>query len=484
MFQYIIKRIIIFLPTLLVISLVTFSISAFAPGDPIKEMLTSQSGEGQSANIQASEKAYMELRKKFNLDLPIFYFATSTLANTDTLHRIAKKPHRENLKRMVSQYGNWPQIENYYKALKEYEFAVYGTEKDSENAAALIKLKDGASSLLVSHQKDKIDNGMEAIPALLAQAPSLNTVQPAFDNLKAKYSEMQEKKSTWKNYIPTLQFYGTKNQYHRWFFGDKPLFGDGDGKWSSKGFIRGDFGISYKDQRPVANVLIDAVKITFKISLFSILLTYIFAIPLGIFSAVRRGTMFDQVSTTMLFILYSLPGFWLATLGVIYICGGDGLAIFPPAYKPDFSGGILKDFPQWVYYISLPLIIMTLGSLAYLARQMRGGVINVFGQDYIRTARSKGLSEKSVVWKHALRNSLLPIITLFASVFPATIGGSIIMETIFSIPGMGKMAFEAVVARNYPIVYAVVMFSSILTLVGYLVADILYAVVDPRISYK
>jgi peptide/nickel transport system permease protein len=114
---------------------------------------------------------------------------------------------------------------------------------------------------------------------------------------------------------------------------------------------------------------------------------------------------------------------------------------------------------------------------------MRGAMINALTQDYVRTARAKGLDEKSVLWKHSFKNSLLPIITLFASVFPLAISGSIVLEIIFSIPGMGKLAFDALDARNYPVVYSVVMFSAILTLFGYLVADILYALVDPRISY-
>ncbi|MBL0079284.1 MAG: ABC transporter permease subunit [Bacteroidetes bacterium] len=135
-------------------------------------------------------------------------------------------------------------------------------------------------------------------------------------------------------------------------------------------------------------------------------------------------------------------------------------------------------------YLFLPLVCYTYGSLAFISRQMRGAVINSLGQDYVRTAKAKGLSQKVVLWKHAFRNSLLPIITLFANIFPLAISGSIVLEIIFSIPGMGKLAYEAILRRNYPIVFSVVMFSGILTLVGNLVSDILYAVVDPRISYS
>ena len=137
-----------------------------------------------------------------------------------------------------------------------------------------------------------------------------------------------------------------------------------------------------------------------------------------------------------------------------------------------------------MYHLALPLACWTYGSFAYLSRQMRGGMLSTLQADFIRTARAKGLAGKKVIWKHALRNSLLPIITLFASVFPLAISGGIVLEIIFSIPGMGKVGYEAVIFRNYPVVFAIMMFSAILTLVGYLVADILYAVVDPRISYS
>jgi peptide/nickel transport system permease protein len=132
----------------------------------------------------------------------------------------------------------------------------------------------------------------------------------------------------------------------------------------------------------------------------------------------------------------------------------------------------------------LPLFCWTYGGLAFVSRQMRGSMINSLSQDYIRTAKAKGVSERGVLWKHSFKNSLLPIITLFASVFPLAISGSIVLEIIFSIPGMGKLAFDALGARNYPVVYTVVMFSAVVTMLGYLVADICYALVDPRISYS
>jgi len=484
MFKYIIKRILIFIPTLLVVSLLTFALSSIAPGDPVEQMLSSQTGEGSSANLQANEQAYIEKRQELGLDLPIFYFSVGQMAVPDTLHRIPKRAHRDNLSRLINQHGNWNEISDYYYEIKEFEKEVYNVSRDSLTATPLINMKDAIKELYANYKGEDIERQLKEIPKFLAATPSMGTLQSGFDKLQSKHTAMTSKTSTWKNWIPSFKFYGTNNRYHHWFFGDKPWFGKDDGNWRSAGFVRGDFGISYKDQRPVSTVLWEAIRWTFGINIVAILITYLVAIPLGIFSARNKGSISDQVITTILFLLYALPVFWIGTLMIIYLCGGDYFDFFPPFFRPDLDGGLFSDIKELAYYLFLPMVCWVYAGFAYLSRQMRGGMLTVLGQDYIRTAKAKGLSENKIIWKHALRNSLLPIITLFASIFPRAIGGSIIIEILFSIPGMGKVGYEAVVARNYPIVFAVMMFASILTLVGYLVADILYAVVDPRISFN
>ncbi len=229
----------------------------------------------------------------------------------------------------------------------------------------------------------------------------------------------------------------------------------------------------------------DNIAVTMTISLISIFFTYLIAVPLGVFSARKKGKFSDNVTTTGLFILYSLPNFWIATLMIIYLCQPQYLNWFP-AYglgEVDPSMGFFERLGIRAYHIVLPLICWTYGSLAYLSRQMRGGMLNVLSLDYIRTARAKGLEENTVIWKHAFRNSLLPVITLFANVFPLMISGSIVIEVIFSLPGMGKMLLDAIVFKDFPVVFTLVMMTSLLTMIGYLIADILYAIVDPRITY-
>jgi peptide/nickel transport system permease protein len=471
MFKYIVKRIFIFIPTLLVISLVTFMLSTSVPGDPVEQMLNSNSEMGSSANAMASERAYIDKRKQLGLDLPVFYFSFTNSATPNNMHEIPKKFHRENLHRMVDIYGNWKEIEAYYHTIRKFELATGDTPRDSSNGDALIAIKDNIQKIYLNYDANALSVALTKIETELSSFPSLTALKAPFSDLKSAYYDGVIKKATpYKKYIPAMHWYGRANQYHQWI----------------TKFMTGDFGISYQDGRPVKNVLWDAVRWTVMLSILSIILTYLISIPLGIVSAARKDSKRDQTISTFLFMLYSLPNFWVATLLILFFGGGDFLGWFP-AYgvgQVDDGMSVMEVAGTRVYHLVLPMICFTYGGLAFLYRQMRGAMITTLSQDYIRTARAKGLDEKHVLWKHGFKNSLLPIITLFASVFPLAISGSIVIEIIFSIPGMGKLAYEALVARNYPIVYTVVMFSAILTLVGYLVADILYAVVDPRISYN
>ena len=471
MLTYIIKRIAIFIPTLFVISLVTFYLSVNVPGDPVEQMLNSNSEMGSAANAQASEKAYIEKRKQLGLDLPIFYFSLSNAAMPKNLYEIPKKFQRQNLERLIDKYGNWTEISAYYQSLRKLELTLADTKKDSTNADALITIKDKVQDLYLNYKENVIEAAFTSIAQNISTSSTLDAVNSDFQIVKNNFEKgVKEKATPYKKYIPTVHWYGTQNQYHQWI----------------TKFMLGDFGISYQDQRPVKKVIWEAVRWTVLLSIISIILTYIIAIPLGIQSAANKDSTGDKTVSTLLFMLYSLPVFWVATLLIMFLGGGDFLGWFPAYGVGDVSDSDSFMSVAWTrfYHLVLPMVCYTYGGLAFLYRQMRGAMINTLSQDYIRTARAKGLDEKTVLWKHAFKNSLLPIITLFANVFPLVISGAIIIESKFSIPGMGKTAIEAISARNYPMIYTIVMFSAILTMIGYLVADILYAVVDPRISYN
>jgi peptide/nickel transport system permease protein len=266
---------------------------------------------------------------------------------------------------------------------------------------------------------------------------------------------------------------------------DKPIW-TRYGIWL-KQVVTLDFGTSYKDHRPVIEKIAERLPITIELNLISIFLVYLIAIPIGVYSAVEQGTIRDKVMTVILFILYSLPNFWVAVLLIMFLGGGDFLDWFPiyGISSPGMEGAAFTA-RLWnhLWHLVLPVFCLSYGGLAGLSRFMRAGMLEVIRQDYIRTARAKGLPEKLVIFKHAMRNSIIPIITLLGYLLPGMLGGSIIIESIFSIPGMGQLSFEAVLSRDYPVVMAIATISAMLTLLGILISDLLYVWADPRITYE
>jgi peptide/nickel transport system permease protein len=364
MFQYVIRRVLLFIPTLFLITVISFGISRMAPGDPA-ELKAGVGSEGaQRGNQQLNEQIIKQIRAQWHLDKPIWYWS------------------------------------------------IFSDEKTPEG-----------------------------------------DLKPMSERLQWKWN-------------------GTNNQYHLWM---------GD-------LIRLDFGKSFQDQRPVIDKIVERLPVTAGLAIVAELLSFGIAVPIGIYSAAkqREGSKIDKVVSTTLFILYSLPVFWIGTMLIIFFGGGDFLSWFPN------NGMHGNDYPYptfWqnttdlFWHLILPVFCYTYAGLASLSRFMRSSMLEVIRQDYIRTARAKGLSEKIVVYKHALRNSLIPIITIMAGSLPALIGGAVVIETIFSIPGLGLLEFNALIARDYPVILAVFVISAVLTLVGILLADIVYSLVDPRIAF-
>ncbi len=536
MLKYILKRILVFIPTLIIISLMAFMISVNAPGDPVERLLTAAEGGGNSkVNKGDKERQRREIRQKLGLDIPVFYFSLGTAADCDTLYKIPSKEEQISLQRITRECGDWSKVSDYYYANKKILALQKAIVIDTNIEKKYPTLKTDFTTaefttrqLFEATDDTLIRTKYDTLTSLFAKYPSStngDTINMALTSLKGQittastaYKAVKSSTDGYKKYIPKLMLYGIGNQYHRWAFGncdakDHCDYKSGDECTSehlkynkfdtsfvcgrahkydcgkSHGVITGDWGLSYRDQQPISKRIGSKIKWSFILSMLSIFLAYIISIPLGIYAAYKRNSIFDRVSSVILFMLYSLPSFFVGTLLLVWFANPDNLNWFPSAGIQDDSTfnetwGLWASFKHHAPYLVLPLIIYTYSSLAFLSRQMRVGMVEVLGQDFIRTARAKGLDEKTVVLKHALRNGLLPVITIFASVFPAAIGGSVIVETMFSIPGIGLEIFESIQNYDYPMIVAVFTISGFLTLIGYLVSDILYAVVDPRISYK
>jgi peptide/nickel transport system permease protein len=248
-----------------------------------------------------------------------------------------------------------------------------------------------------------------------------------------------------------------------------------------------DFGFSYKDHRNVWDKIAERLPITIQLNIISIFLVYLIAIPCGIYSSTHEGSFVDKILTVGFFFLYSLPSFWVAVLLIMLFGGGDFWDVFP-VYGISSIGSETMSLLPWLidrmWHMVLPVVCLTYGGLAYLSRLTRAAMLEVIREDYVRTARAKGLSERVVIFKHAFRNALLPLITLLAFLLPSMFGGSVIIESIFSVPGMGQLGFESVLSRDYPVIMAITAISALLTLIGLLISDILYAALDPRIKLE
>ncbi|MCB0557367.1 MAG: ABC transporter permease [Lewinellaceae bacterium] len=469
MLQYLLKRILIFIPTLLVISLLAFGLSRAAPGDPVEMKLRGFGSDQQ--NLVNAERIYRETAAFLGLNKPAFYIGLSPAAYPDTLYNILKRDHRENLSKLIAQYGNWEQISAYYQQLLKMNYLLQKTagQQESNNFRSI---RSSIQQLFLAYSDTRITSLLEEAETLALQDSSLQAaLQEPILTLHSSYEAIKAKARPERLYIPDIKWYGLDNQYHNWL----------------AGFLKLDFGLSYYDSRPVADKMNDALFWTILINGMAILLAYLLSIPLGVFSAIWKGSVFDRSSTILLFILYSLPSFWIGTMLLVFFTTPEyGMDWFPSIGL----GNLPTEAPFWnrfwetASHLGLPVFCLSYGALAFISRQMRGGMLNVIRQDYIRTAWAKGLSSRSVIWKHAFRNALFPIITLFANIFPAVFAGSVAIEVIFNIPGMGKLTIDAITQRDWPVVYTVLMLSAILTMAGILVADFLYAWADPRVSYS
>ncbi len=244
--------------------------------------------------------------------------------------------------------------------------------------------------------------------------------------------------------------------------------------------LRGQLGNSFYYARPVTTVLMEALPNTLVLALFATLFSFAVAIPAGIVSAIKRNTPVDYAFSTISFIGVSLPSFWFGLLMILlFSLKLDWLPTSGMA-SLDVSGSVFLDR---VRHLVLPTLVLGMGTMASKMRYMRSSMLEVIRQDYVRTARAKGLSGFIVIAKHALRNALLPIITLLGFIIPSLVGGAAIVETIFGWPGVGRIAVQAAFTRDYPLMMGNLMLSSVMVILGSLVADVLYAVADPRIKY-
>jgi peptide/nickel transport system permease protein len=479
---YVIRRILLMIPTFFGISLVIFAVLNLAPGRPGSQ----QSADlAKNAKNEATAESYRIFREQFNLDKPVFLDTRFALSAEGVLADV-------RLAAGLSGGGSAEKIHAAERLEDLGEYAVPHLVRILREAEREPELRDATVYFLrlaaPRRLRDPFDRSpTEAVRAYNREVESENEqtrgLRYAADAPEPQKREVTQAWARWYEEHRARFEHGWKDKAGILFF---------DTRFAKywKNLVHLDFGVSLVSREPVLRTLVSKLRYSLSLSVGSLLLAYAIAIPLGIFSAVKKDTPADRALTLVLFMLYSLPSFFVATLLLYFFSEGSdfqALRLFPTGgWQAQDSADLttparLRDV---LWHLMLPMFCLTYGSLAALSRYMRTGLLDVIRADYIRTARAKGLSERSVIGKHALRNGLLPILTLLAGLLPAILGGSVIVEYIFGIPGMGLWVVDAIYQRDYNVILVVELFSTILVLVGVLLTDLSYALVDPRIRYE
>ncbi len=429
MIQYVIQRLLLAIPTLFGITLISFFIMHLAPGDPVDLFLGGASGgEGISTDRRADEeKIRQELRRQLGLDKPLHVQYLTWLSNL-VLH---------------------------VESLDEFDRV----------------------ALMVDDVMAQFDGEQRAELGGLEQQERKRRFLEILSERGTTRAEIVRTSAFWQS--AAIEVGGN----YAYTGAGLELFRTADLR-----FITLNFGRSFKDQQPVIKHIIDRLPITIEINVISLLIAYFVGVPLGVLVAVKQNTLTDRLLTSGTFLLWSMPPFWVGMLLIIFFCNEEFLHWFPAAGIQSLEAG--EDWSFWrlfkdhAHHMVMPVLASTYASFAGLSRYMRTSMLENLRLDYVRTAQAKGLRWPLVVLRHVVRNSLIPIVTLMAGLLPAMIAGSVFIETIFTIPGMGFLGFQSVIVRDYPMVMAIFTIGSALSLLGILVADILLKVVDPRIEFS
>lgn len=484
MLNYLLKRILLMIPTFFAISLIIFLILNLAPGKPGASMV---SGDTAQDATGANREAYRIFKAQFNLDKPVLFntwFALSDSKIEKLVYDLSNEKGDVPMKDVIKAQDTLEDYGQYAVPGLMHVLRTASSDKVRDNTVTI--LAQNAQRNLVDAYSSNISEKNLKLNAEIDQEN--NVVRNLTYESGAPAEEKEEVIAKWN------RWYDEYESRFRYSFGRSVAIFFLDTRFANywNKLLRFDFGVSHLDKQPVFPKILSKLKYSLTLSVPSVIIAYIIAVPLGVFSAVRQNTLADRVITVVLFMLYSLPSFFVATLLLLIFSKGGGeefaaLHWFPTGQFQSSSYEsltVLEKIKDVSWHLVLPLVAMTYGSFASLSRYSRSGMLEVIRSDYVRTARAKGLSEFVVIVKHAMRNGMIPIITLLGTLLPVILGGSVVIEYIFGIPGMGLLTINSIYGRDYNVIMGIQLISATLVLIGILLSDIMYALVDPRISFK
>ncbi|MBI3141886.1 MAG: ABC transporter permease [Bacteroidetes bacterium] len=460
-YPYFINRALQSVLVVFLLSVITFTLSLRSPIDPLAHLgATSEADNLNLGNRKEAERQQQLLRQELGLDRPPFYLKLAPSTLPYRYHELPQGPLRDLLRMHCYQgYLGRPLLE-YLKLLND-SFLFSPIVAQNQQVQTLM-LEEGFFSS-IAHQLRVLPK----IGELLGHEGLSNRV----NRLTLLCQEALASKSSWRLAIPVVYFYPS-NQYHHWLFGGQ---GRGRGAWV------GDFGQSWSSGKSVFGSLRRSLPITFVLSALSLVVAIIGGGAFGVVLAYHHHRAWARVAGGGLFLVYTIPSFWLATLLLLCFANPDVLHWFPPGGLPFGVGRGLGDIMGAWPYLVLPVASLSYGGFCMVGRFMRASVSETLHEPYVFAARAKGIGEGRILVSHVLPNALLPLITIMGGILPALFSGSVITETIFSIPGMGYLLFGATLSNDIPTVMAILSISALLSALGYLLCDVVYALVDPRI---
>ena len=456
--KFFIQRILWILPTIFITLLIVFGLTKLVPGDPVAHYLN-RSLEDPELSLFTSQE-YKLATSRLGLDKPLFYFSIQPSNYPKDLFTIS---HRQKFlaKHWLDYYrADWNDIKSFFL-----------------RADKIIESEDSSSKIVRNSLGRFIytPKGKNSIPEFLINpAPfeePADTMFQHLNELKQLYHRIIKERNGKVFVRPKFYWYGSANQFHQWV----------------SNTLSFDFGYSLRDGQSASLKVFEALRWTLVINIISIAIAYFFAIIIGTYAGYYENSWFDKLTSYLLSFAYAIPIFWMATLFVVFFTTpefGAWTNIFPSVgiwfrtQEDTFLEILLKNFNQfWI-----PVICLSTSLMAFIARQVHAGVSQEKSKKYVLQARAKGISEHRILWGHIFRNASFPLITMIAGILPASISGSLVLEVICSIPGMGRLMYQSMLGQDWPIVVAVVFIGIILTIAGLFLSDILYQIVNPKVN--
>ena len=490
MTAYLIKRVLVMIPTFVGVTVVIWLVMTLAPGEP----QAAQSGGGalehgppeNLQDLESQDRNVRMFRRQVSLDRPRFWNGWPTLEKSEVREALETKQAGvvggrapEDVKAAKRSLDDWGAY-----AIPSLVALLDETWDDPELQTLTLRyLRQAAYTFRAVRPAgyQPTEEDLEEDRRVDQENALINSPEyiwkPGADRVTRKPVVAQ-----WQAWLDERADRWTYSGWERFKIGiTDTQFGK---YWSN--LLHGDLGLSNRTKEPVVGMILSRLKYSLSLVVPSFLIAWILAVFLGVFSATQHGKATDQGIAFILFMLYSIPTFVMGTILQRWLAVSWG--IFPT--EGFESSNAIETMTTWEHFldvlrhIALPMIVYTYGGLAYISRQARSGMLQVLKADFVRTARAKGLSETTVIWKHAVRNGMMPIVTLLGTALPVLLAGSVIIEYIFNIDGFGLLMIKSIFQKDYNVVMGIQIIVAALTLIGLLLTDLIYAAMDPRISYK